>query len=56
MADNGTAVLERGSRPESGLSSSETASYKCEDCGKIIAAPVENPVPVCCEAHMHRRR
>ena len=24
------------------------SSYKCEDCGKIIAAPSENPAPRCC--------
>jgi hypothetical protein len=26
----------------------EILSYKCEECGKIIAAPVENPTPTCC--------
>jgi hypothetical protein len=32
------------------------ASYKCEDCGKIIAAPGENPAPKCCGAEMRKIR
>lgn len=32
------------------------ASYKCEDCGKIIAAPSENPAPKCCGAEMRKIR
>ena len=30
------------------------ASFKCEDCGKIIAAPEDGPAPVCCEYAMRR--
>ena len=32
------------------------SSYKCEDCGKIIAAPSENPAPKCCGAEMRKIR
>jgi hypothetical protein len=32
------------------------SSYKCEDCGKIIAAPSENPPPRCCGAEMRKIR
>ncbi len=32
------------------------SSYKCEDCGKIIAAPSENPAPRCCGAEMRKIR
>jgi DNA-directed RNA polymerase subunit RPC12/RpoP len=32
------------------------SSYKCEDCGKIIAAPGENPAPRCCGAEMRKIR
>jgi ABC-type ATPase with predicted acetyltransferase domain len=32
------------------------ASYKCEDCGKIIAVPSENPAPKCCGAEMRKIR
>lgn len=31
-------------------------SYKCEDCGKIIAAPSDNPAPKCCGAAMRKIR
>ena len=31
-------------------------SYKCEDCGKIIAAPGQNPVPRCCGDEMRKIR
>jgi len=27
-------------------------SYKCDECGKIIAAPADQPAPVCCEHAM----
>lgn len=32
------------------------SSYKCEDCGKIIASPGENPAPRCCGAEMRKIR
>jgi len=32
------------------------SSYKCEDCGKIIAAPNENPAPKCCGDEMRKIR
>jgi len=32
------------------------SSYKCEDCGKIIAAPGDLPAPVCCENPMRKIR
>ena len=32
------------------------SSYKCEDCGKIIAAPSDNPAPRCCGAEMRKIR
>ena len=32
------------------------SSYKCEDCGKIIAATSENPAPKCCGAEMRKIR
>ena len=32
------------------------ASYKCEDCGKIIAVPTANPTPKCCGAEMRKIR
>lgn len=32
------------------------SSYKCEDCGKIIAAPSDNPSPRCCGAEMRKIR
>jgi hypothetical protein len=32
------------------------SSYKCEDCGKIIASPSENPAPKCCGAEMRKIR
>jgi hypothetical protein len=31
-------------------------SYKCEDCGKIIASPSENPAPRCCGEEMRKIR
>jgi hypothetical protein len=30
----------------------ENFSYKCDECGKIIAAPTDQPAPVCCEHPM----
>ena len=32
------------------------SSYKCEDCGKIIAAPSDNPAPKCCGDEMRKIR
>jgi hypothetical protein len=34
----------------------EIASYKCDECGKIIAAPVDQPAPACCDHEMERIR
>jgi hypothetical protein len=45
-------VLER----ERDVREAVVASYKCEDCGKIIAAPSENPAPRCCGAEMRKIR
>jgi hypothetical protein len=30
----------------------EVLSYKCEECGKIIAVPSVNPIPTCCDDRM----
>jgi hypothetical protein len=46
-------VLEREGRTHEGRT---VSSYKCEDCGKIIAAPSENPAPKCCGAEMRKIR
>lgn len=27
-------------------------SFKCDECGKIIAAPADEPAPHCCEHAM----
>jgi hypothetical protein len=32
------------------------ASYKCEDCGKIIGAPGDGAAPKCCGADMRKIR
>jgi hypothetical protein len=32
------------------------SSYKCEDCGKIIASPSGNPNPRCCGDEMRKIR
>ena len=34
----------------------EAASYKCEDCGKIISAPADQRPPACCDVPMTRIR
>ena len=46
-------VLEREGQAPEGRT---IASYKCEDCGKIIAAPSENPTPKCCGIEMRKIR
>jgi len=46
-------VLER---PGEVRESRSISSYKCEDCGKIIAAPSENPPPKCCGDEMRKIR
>ncbi len=33
-----------------------SSSFKCQDCGKIIAAPASNPTPRCCGETMTRIR
>jgi len=38
------------------LTNAPPSSYKCEDCGKIIAVPAEMPAPRCCGQHMTRIR
>ncbi len=49
------AVLERPETIEQlpdDIEEYRVCSYKCEDCGKIIAAPSSNPTPHCCGAVM----
>ena len=53
MPATAAPVLER-ERDEREVRS--VSSYKCEDCGKIIAAPSENPAPKCCGAEMRKIR
>jgi hypothetical protein len=52
----GTAVPVVEVHPREVKSTPCVSSYKCEDCGKIIASPSENPPPRCCGAEMRKIR
>jgi hypothetical protein len=53
MPATGAPVLEREGEVRE---TRAITSYKCEDCGKIIAAPTLNPAPKCCGAEMRKIR
>jgi DNA-directed RNA polymerase subunit RPC12/RpoP len=50
------AVKEAPVREAQSRQTPTISSYKCEDCGKIIAAPSDNPSPRCCGAEMRKIR
>ncbi len=50
------AVKEAPAREAEARESKTISSYKCEDCGKIIAVPGENPAPRCCGDDMRKIR
>jgi hypothetical protein len=53
MPETEAPVLEREGQTREART---VSSYKCEDCGKIIAAPGDNPPPRCCGAEMRKIR
>jgi ABC-type ATPase with predicted acetyltransferase domain len=56
MPVTATPVMEREGAARTSRDTPIVSSYKCEDCGKIIAAPGANPTPKCCGAEMRKIR
>ena len=58
MPTNGTILLDTGVviDEDDVRAATKVASYKCEECGKIIAAPADWPAPSCCDNPMRRIR
>lgn len=50
------AVREAPAREVERSEVKNVSSFKCEDCGKIIASPGANPTPKCCGAEMRKIR
>jgi hypothetical protein len=56
MMVDSVAVLEREEEAKKRQQAGQdTGSFKCEECGKIIAAPADRP-PACCGEPMRRIR
>jgi len=58
MPTTGTILLDTGVviDEDDVRAATEVSSYKCEECGKIIAAPSDWPAPACCENSMSKIR
>ena len=57
MSANATLHRETGiAQYEDEYVETYVSSYKCEECGKIIAAAGDRPAPICCGDPMHKIR